>query len=167
MYESILLPTDGSAGATAAAEHAGSIASQYGATVHVLFVAEDDVGASGYVYGEQGGSEQAGMVGRQRGEKSSGLTNIRHDVMGAVSAHGEEVVASAADLLADVDKVETTVERGRAYETINDYCTSHEIDLIVMGTHGHSGVERYLLGSTAEKVIRTAPIPVMTIRAEE
>ena len=166
MYENILLPTDGSAGATAAAEHAASIAAQYDATVHVLFVAEDDVGASGYVYGEQGGSEQTGMVGKQREDKPSGLTNIRHDVMGAVTAHGEEVVASTAERLTEVDGVETTVERGRVYEIINDYCDTHGVDLIIMGTHGHSGVERYLLGSTAEKVIRTAPIPVMTIRAE-
>jgi nucleotide-binding universal stress UspA family protein len=165
MYENILLPTDGSAGATAAAEHAASIAGQYGATVHVLFVAEEDVGASGYVYGEQSGSEQAGMVGKQREEKSSGLTNIRHDVMGAVTAHGEDVVASTAAQLSDLDGVETVVERGRVYETINDYCGTHDIDLIVMGTHGHGGVERYLIGSTAEKVIRTASIPVMTIRS--
>jgi nucleotide-binding universal stress UspA family protein len=166
MYTNILLPTDGSAGAIAAAEHAASIAARYDATVHVLFVAEDDVGASGYVYGEQGGSEQAGMVGKQREEKSSGLTNIRHDIMGAVTEHGEEVVRSTAAQLAGADDVETIVERGRVYETINDYCGTHDIDLIVMGTHGHGGVERYLLGSTAEKVIRTAPIPVMTIRAE-
>jgi nucleotide-binding universal stress UspA family protein len=166
MYDNILLPTDGSAGASAAADHVASIASQYDATVHVLFVAEDDMGAGGYVYGEQGGSEQAGMVGKQRDVKTSGLTNIRHDLMGAVTAHGEEVVAAAADQLTDVDGVQTSVQRGRVYETINDYCATHEIDLIVMGTHGHTGVERYLLGSTAEKVIRTAPIPVMTVSSE-
>jgi nucleotide-binding universal stress UspA family protein len=166
MYDNILLPTDGSTGANAAADHVASIAAQYGATVHVLFVAEDDMGASGYVYGEQGGSERSGMVGKQQDEKTSGLTNIRHDLMGAVTAHGEEVVASTADQLTGVDGVETSVERGKVYETINDYCTTHAIDLIVMGTHGHSGVERYLLGSTAEKVIRTAPIPVMTVRSE-
>ena len=166
MYTDILLPTDGSAGANAAMDHVASLASQYGATVHVLFVAEDDVGASGYVYGEQGGSERSGMVGKQQDVKTSGLTNIRHDLMGAVTAHGEETVASTADQLKGVDGVETSVQRGRVYETINAYCATHDIDLIVMGTHGHGGIERYLLGSTAAKVIRTAPIPVMTVGSE-
>ena len=52
-------------------------------------------------------------------------------------------------------------------ETIAGYAKAHAIDLIVMGTHGRSRMERLLVGSVAEHVIRTAPCPVLTVRHPE
>ena len=46
------------------------------------------------------------------------------------------------------------------------YVEEHGIDLVAMGTHGRTGVERYLLGSVAERLIRTSSAPVLTVRAE-
>ena len=43
----------------------------------------------------------------------------------------------------------------------------HEIDLVVTGTHGRCGIERYFLGSVTEKTVRTSPVPVMTVRQTE
>lgn len=62
-------------------------------------------------------------------------------------------------------RVVTEVILGRPSRDIVDYASKHAIDLIVIGTHGHSGLSHALLGSVAEKVIRQAPCPVVTIRA--
>ena len=50
---------------------------------------------------------------------------------------------------------------------IVEYSKAHDIDLIVMGTHGRAAVERFLVGSVAERVVRTAPCPVFTVRHPE
>jgi len=52
-------------------------------------------------------------------------------------------------------------------EEIVDYAKAEQIDLIVMGTHGRPGVQHLLMGSVAEKVVRTAPCPVLTLRHPE
>lgn len=50
---------------------------------------------------------------------------------------------------------------------IADYAASHDVDLIVMGTHGRGAVAHLLMGSVAERVVRTAPCPVLTVRHPE
>lgn len=66
-------------------------------------------------------------------------------------------------------KVEIEVKIGddRSDREISRYCRDHDIDLIVMGTHGLSGLDRALLGSTTERVVRIAPCPVLTFHLEE
>ena len=61
---------------------------------------------------------------------------------------------------------ETAVLTGPVATTIVEYAHSHAFDLIVMGTHGRSGVAHLLLGSVAEQVVRTAPCPVLTVRQQ-
>lgn len=56
------------------------------------------------------------------------------------------------------------VRVGVDYREIIDYATKHDIDLIVMATHGRTGLAHVLLGSVAEKVVRNAPCPVLTIK---
>jgi nucleotide-binding universal stress UspA family protein len=60
---------------------------------------------------------------------------------------------------------EAHVITGRAWASIVEYSTRHSIDLIVMGTHGRGGMAHVLLGSVAERVVRSAPCPVLTVRA--
>lgn len=55
---------------------------------------------------------------------------------------------------------------GYAAQEIINYATANEMDLIVMGTHGRTGIDRILFGSVAEKVIKTSDIPVMTVRPQ-
>lgn len=50
---------------------------------------------------------------------------------------------------------------------IVDYAKEHSIDLIIVGTHGRSGVQHFLMGSVAERVVRTAPCPVLAVRERE
>ncbi|HMN47771.1 MAG TPA: universal stress protein [Ignavibacteriaceae bacterium] len=64
---------------------------------------------------------------------------------------------------ADV-KVKTIIKTGKPFVEIIETATEENIDLIIIATHGHSGVEHILFGSTAEKVVRKAPCPVLTLR---
>jgi nucleotide-binding universal stress UspA family protein len=61
--------------------------------------------------------------------------------------------------------VETAVITGRPARSIVEYASSDGVDLIVMGTHGHTGLAHAVMGSVAERVVRKAPCPVLTIRA--
>jgi len=167
MYESILFPTDGSEAADAALDHAVDHARKYDATLHVLFVAQDDFGPSGLIHEEHDDVEQSDMVGEHDEIQSSGMTNEDAERMGVIAQHGEAVVTEVADAVGDVVSVETAVLKGTPYERILDYADEAGADLLVMGTHGRTGVDRYLLGSVTEKVVRTADIPVLTVRTAE
>ena len=61
-------------------------------------------------------------------------------------------------------KVTTIIKTGKPFVEIIDTALEEDIDLIIIATHGHSGVEHILFGSTAEKVVRKAPCPVLTLR---
>ena len=144
MYDDILLPTDGSDGARAVADHVGALAENFDATVHVLAVADS----------------------RNRFESpSSGLAP-------EVWAESENERAEAAlddtvAVLPDGIEVERVVETGVPHEVIVDYGKSAGMDVIVMGTHGRTGLDHYLIGSVAERVVRRSPVPVLTVRIEE
>ncbi|MFC6905501.1 universal stress protein [Halalkalicoccus tibetensis] len=137
MYDDLLFPTDGSENAAVALEHAVSLADRYGATIHVLYVVNtnySDIGATG------------------------------ETTIGTLRERGEETLREAEDRAsaAGVDAV-ARIEEGDPYRTILEYA-GENADLIVMGTRGRSGLDRYLLGSVTEKVVRTADVPVFTVR---
>lgn len=60
----------------------------------------------------------------------------------------------------------TGVHEGSPSETIVEYAGNHGIDMIVMGTQGRTGLDRYLLGSTAARVLRRAELPVLTVKPD-
>lgn len=61
-------------------------------------------------------------------------------------------------------EVETIIKTGKPFVEINETASEMDIDLIIIATHGHTGMEHLLFGSTAEKVVRKAPCPVLTLR---
>ncbi|SNR31609.1 universal stress protein [Halorubrum vacuolatum] len=139
MYNEILVPTDGSPASDAAIEHAVDLASRYDARIHALYVVD------GAAYSTlEAGSEIVIEALQSEGE---GATD-------RVRAMAEE---------AGVD-CESTVTTGTAYRSITEYVAENEIDLVIMGTHGRTGLDRYLLGSVTERVVRTSPVPVLTVR---
>jgi nucleotide-binding universal stress UspA family protein len=73
----------------------------------------------------------------------------------------EEARRRAAEAGVDVDPV---VETGRPARTIVGYAEEHDVDAVVMGSHGRNGVVRVLLGSVAETVVRRSPVPVTVVR---
>ncbi len=61
-------------------------------------------------------------------------------------------------------ETEVIIKSGKPFVEINETARELDIDLIIIATHGHTGVEHLLFGSTAEKVVRKAPCPVLTLR---
>lgn len=143
MYGSILVPTDGSDHAARAAAHAACLAEAFGATIHLLNVVDVDAEA---------GPFSAGGVGEEYLE--------------LLGEAGRETVEETAATL-EYDDVRTAVVTGRPAPGILDYVDEEGIELVVMGTHGRTGVQRYVLGSVAERVVSLADVPVLTVRAGE
>ena len=135
-YERILLATDGSASARRAADHAVSLAASLDATLHVLRVVDD-----------------AGLGPDVRSALSADETSAREAV--------DAVAANAAE--SDVATV-TRVEHGAPAEVLGEYVDDHDVHAVVIGTAGRRGVDRILLGSVAEKTVRSSPVPVITVR---
>jgi nucleotide-binding universal stress UspA family protein len=63
--------------------------------------------------------------------------------------------------------VVTEIVEGNPYKEILEYVAEHDIDMIIMGTHGRSGLDRVVMGSVAERVVRRSPVPVLTVRDED
>jgi nucleotide-binding universal stress UspA family protein len=79
---------------------------------------------------------------------------------------GERSARRAVETVADLtDDVVTSVEIGVPAEAIRDYVDATDVDLVAMGTHGRTGVERFVIGSVAESVVRRSTVPVLTARA--
>lgn len=144
MFDDILIPTDGSEGIQGAIEHGLMLANRYGATVHALYVL--DLGYS---------SERI---------TNSTVWRTFHEEQKRVGEQSTETVtAKATDLDLDVTVVEA-VRRGTPSRAIIEYVNEHGIDLVAMGTHGRTGLNRYLLGSVTASVVRTAQIPTLTVQ---
>ncbi|MFA9501303.1 universal stress protein [Natrinema sp. H-ect1] len=143
MYDSILVPTDGSDHAARVAGHALGLARWFDATVHVVSVV--DVSAAGGVF-DAGGVSPA-FVERLKDEAAAAVERI--------------------ETMTDTDRVRSAVLKGSPAATILEYVGEHDIDLIAMGTHGRTGVNRYLTGSVTERVVRQSDVPVMTARVTE
>lgn len=141
-YDEILVPTDGSEFATAAAEHAVAIARQYGARIHAVNVVDVPSLASTPTYTPPG------------------------DLVAALEQQGkaatDEIVTDARN--AGLDGT-ADVREGSPSETLLEYAGEFDVDLIVMGTAGRTGLDRYLLGSTTERTIRDADVPVLAVNA--
>jgi nucleotide-binding universal stress UspA family protein len=89
-------------------------------------------------------------------------------MIGALEAIEEAGREAVADVVTEaeaggLDRVEDHVIQGTPYRAIVEFATENDVDVIVMGTHGRRGIDRYLLGSVTEKVIRTSPVPVLSV----
>jgi nucleotide-binding universal stress UspA family protein len=143
LYDQILVPTDGSDHALAAARHAFDLAETYGGTVHALFVVETNTS----------------LLSVSKADVRASLREVREDA-------SRQALAAVEDLAGEFDApLVTAVREGVSDEEILAYAADTDADLVVMGTHGREGVRRRLFGSVAERVVRGATIPVMTVTA--
>ncbi|MDG5761595.1 universal stress protein [Natronococcus sp. A-GB1] len=150
MYDTILVPTDGSDTAEYAVEHAIDLAETYGADVHALYVVDTsaiDVGL---------GTEQVDRIRQGQFGDMPELEQRANEATG--------VVAAKADAH-DIDITEAVVA-GQPHKQISNYAANNDVDLIVMGSAGRSGVRRALLGSVAERTLRSTKIPVLVVDRE-
>jgi nucleotide-binding universal stress UspA family protein len=146
MYDRILLATDGTVASENATDHALDLATTHGATLHALFVVDEDV------YSAYSGDEYAdGAEGPEHGLEERGRT-----VLGGVAARGAE---------ADVEVVER-LERGRPAETIVGAAKEADAELVVLGTRHRPSEYRNLLGSVTDRVLRLTDRPAVVVKTE-
>jgi len=143
----LLVATDFSEAADAALSYGRAFARMFGATLHVLHVADD-------IYMRFGGDAYAAV-----------MPDLQRDV----EAQARQRLA---ELLVDNDPkplqtVPVVMTSNATAQAIVDYAASVNVDLIVVGTHGRGAVAKLLMGSVAERVVRTARCPVLTVRHPE
>lgn len=144
--KTVVTPIDFSDNAGLVVESAAYMAGTFGATLHVIFIVQNFEDYSGFFVPQMN------------------VPNIEHELyLGAeeqmeafCKEHGGAIEGVGAGL---VKKVMV----GDVAESIVEYATDVEGDLIVMGTHGYKGLERIMFGSVADKVVKSASCPVMTI----
>jgi len=138
----VLAPVDLSDQSAAVVDHAAELADAYGASLSLLHVVEQ--AAYPTIYGVDPLTPQ-----------------LPH-----VESRAREAMEELADRVRDAGpEVSVYVTNGYAARDIVDFTKEHDVNLIVMATHGRTGLQRFVIGSVAEKVVRTAPCPVFTLRS--
>ncbi|MDQ1276946.1 MAG: hypothetical protein QG610_2525 [Euryarchaeota archaeon] len=145
-YRNIVIATDGSENTQKAISYGIEIAKLSGATVHALYVV-DISSFSSIPMSSEGGWEAMYESLKTEGGKA----------VYVVKNQGEA---------AGVDVREVVLE-GHPTNEIIEFAENNNIDLIVLGTLGKTGLDRFLLGSVAEKVVRSSKVPVMVVRSGE
>ena len=147
MYDRILIPTDGSETAELAVERALAIAEQFDSAVDTLYVVDTDALELSL------GTEQVDRVRSGRfGEMDELEAKAREATDHVVEAGRERGVDVTAHFRA-----------GQPHKVIADFAEDQDVDLVVMGSHGRSGLSRVVLGSVAEKVLRRTRLPVLVV----
>jgi len=161
----VLVPTDFSEPANYAVQYAMEEAALHGAKVTLLHVQQSSSGTTDiyYVSGVAPSGLEAGfdlVAGGRVGAQVAEPTVVRHDVVEEALMRLRDLVPSSFKGAWDVD-----LAVGRPAEAIIRIAHERQVDLIIMATHGRTGLEHVLLGSVAEKVVRLAPCPVLTVKA--
>lgn len=140
MIDTLVVATDGSESVERAVAVALDLADRFDAEVHALSVVDD-------------------------GEVESAPEELADDMRVALEERGAEATAAVA--AASTRPVETAVRRGRPARAIAAYAREVDADVVATGTRGRHGENRFLIGSVAERVVRTCPVPVLTVRHME
>ena len=146
----ILLPTDGSECSAKAMAYALSFAKQYGARIVALHVID------------RRWEEQTRAAFVEVGQ------DLTQKIQEGYEEEAQRILREITDAAGKAEvPVETRVLTGIPHEEIVRAGREVSADLLIMGTHGRSGMSHLLLGSVAERVVRKAPCPVLTVRQEE
>jgi universal stress protein A len=143
--KNILVATDFGAASDAALRYGRALAARFGARLHVLHVTENSYLTAASAYGYV-------------------------SIPPGIQMEIEAAAAKQTDgLLTDEERrthqaIAVTITAGSPSAAIVDYARRHDIDLAVLGTHGRGALSHLLMGSVAERVVRTAPCPVLTVR---
>ncbi|AXR76564.1 universal stress protein [Natrarchaeobaculum sulfurireducens] len=140
MFDTVVVATDGSESVKRAVDVALDLAGRFGAEVHALSV----VDAS---------------------EVDASPEQLREELRTALETTADAALATVEDRTDQ--QVITAVRQGRPANEICEYAREVDADLVATGTRGRHGENRLLLGSVAERVVRTSPVPVLTVRQLE
>ncbi|USZ67801.1 universal stress protein [Halorussus salilacus] len=141
MYDRILVPTDGSTDTERAVGHAAELAAAHGAELHAVYVVNS-----------------ATFTGLPMETSWEGIDDVLHEE-GEAALERVETIADEYDV-----PVASRLLEGTPSRRIVEYAEGEDCDLVVMGTHGRGGIDRLLLGSVAEGVVRACTVPVLTVR---
>ncbi len=143
-YKHILIGTDGGELMGPVYDHGAYVARLTGATVHVVYVL--DAWFTAY-------------------PTDRSMENMYNTLL----SRGREIIANAKKELTtygvNEDRVVTEVLDGSPAERLAGYAEDHDVDLIVMGAHARKGLDRLIIGSVADKIIRGAKVPVLIVRS--
>jgi universal stress protein A len=145
IVRNILVSTDFSDFSSAAVDYAASFALLYGARIHLVHVIE-----SGSV---------VGVPGMEVNTTASGA--------GAEDNAQEEMRKFVYWKMKNNTNLEQVILKGEPHREIVKYAQENEIDLIVIATHGRTGMAHILMGSVAEKIVRHSPVPVLAVKPLE
>ncbi|MGM0398357.1 MAG: universal stress protein [Halobacteriota archaeon] len=137
MIDTVVIATDGSESVRRAVAVALDLAERFDAEVHALSVVE-------------------------KSEVTSAPEEVRDRLQEALEDHGEEAVEAVKAEASG--PVTTAVRMGRPPAEISAYARDIDADVVATGTRGRHGENRFLIGSVAERVVRTCPVPVLTVR---
>ena len=146
MYDRILLSTDGTVASEEAEAHALDLAAATDATLHVLYVVDEDVvtAYSGDEYVDEAEGPEHGL-----------------------EEHGEETLSELRTRASEAGvTIETAMEHGRPAETIVEYATDHDTDVLVLGTKRRPEEYRALLGRVTDRVLRLTTLPATVVKTE-
>ena len=136
----VVVATDGSKSVARAVTVSLDLAERFDAQVHALSVIDT-------------------------GEIESAPSPVRDDLRTALEERADEALAAVADR---TDRnVTRAIREGPAADTIAAYAEEVDADVVTVGTRGRHGEHRFLLGSVAERLVRTCPVPVLTVRQLE
>jgi nucleotide-binding universal stress UspA family protein len=157
MYSKVLVPLDGSEVSERALAHAQSVAGAFGARVYLLQVISLSHEYEA-VRGAGGDSPTAVEYSLDLARQITASRQTRAETY---------LEATAAQLKKNGLQVETSVRQGSALENITHFVAENGIDLIVMSTHGRGELQRFLVGSVTDRVIRSSHVPVLAIPPED
>ncbi len=146
--QKVLFATDFSGPAKQAEKYACAMAQQFGAELHLLHVVSTEA-----------------MLAAP--DATSGYTMPASNIKEETDAAEKALVDLLDPAWAKDRKIVRSVQVGNPTYEIVQYAKDHEIELLVIGTHGRTGLTRLLLGSLAEKLVRLAPCPVLTVHPKD
>ncbi|MEI7906172.1 MAG: universal stress protein [Bacteroidota bacterium] len=142
----ILVPIDFSDNSKKALRYAIPFAQQFNASLILVYIVEPTIYPSDFGFGQVG------------------FPDVEKELHQKAVAEMSELIDSVVPASL---KTQTLVGSGIPFVEITTYAKQEEVDMIIVATHGRTGVEHILFGSTAEKIIRKAPCPVLVVRSEE
>ena len=155
MFKQILVPLDGSRFSSHALRYAIDIAKTYGAKLHLLRAVEPTVpmaSAAATIGVETASSARVAVEEAMRQDRFNTRRAERY------------MKQKEHELLSQGMKADYHVVAGHPYESIMKFVRKEKVDLVVMTTHGKSGLKRAVLGSVADKIVRDPRVPVLVIR---
>ncbi len=143
----VVVPVDFSDNSRLIAESAGYLAGKFGASMYLVFVVQNFEDYSGFFVPQMTLPTLEGELTESAGIK--------------MASFREEMVEFCTN--AGVKELDYKVFMGDVGEKIVEFANEVEADLVIMGTHGYKGLEKIMFGSVADKVVRSAACPVLTI----